>query len=361
MKFVSSQSDLASSLSVVQKAVSSRTTLPILGCILVQSSTDGVDLSSTDLEIAIKKSVPAKVEEGGSVAIPARLFGDIVRSLPEGMVTVESMGGEVSISTPTAQFSINVLAPEDFPKFPEVDGSESFEVPLEQVAEVIKEVGKAVSRDETRPILTGVRLAITEGTLTMVATDSYRLAVAETKLDKQGETAAVIVPARALDEVSKLDSDKIKIALSENQVLFEVEGMRMISRLIDGQFPNYKQLLPESWESRVVVDKASLIDAVKRISLLAQNNSPLRLSISKSRLLVSATTQEVGQASEQVEVQTEGADLEIAFNAQYLLDGLMSARDEKVALEVINPLKPGVIKADKRDGFLYLIMPVRLS
>ena len=358
------RSELLAALTIVSKGTSSRTTLPILSGILLSASGDNLTMQATDLEISVKASTQAAVEKAGDTVVAGRLFSEIVRSLPEAAITLESAGSDsLTVSGAQSSFKVKTLDAEDFPKFPEIVEGQRISVPSVALADVVKQVARAVSRDETRPVLTGMLVSIEGTTLKMVATDSYRLAVRETELPEAvTEPIEVIIPGKALEEVARLASaaDHVSFGVSDNQVVFEFGNTVYISRRIDGTYPNYGQLLPGGHESRIVIDRAELAEAVKRVSLLAQHNSPLRFAMTESTLTLAATTPDVGEATESLMVQTEGPDIEIAFNPGFLADGIQSTDAGSIAIEMTNPLKPAVITDPAMEGFLYLLMPVRI-
>jgi DNA polymerase III subunit beta len=226
-------------------------------------------------------------------------------------------------------------------------------------------VSRSASRDESRPVLTGILVRFESGKLIMAATDSYRLSVKETILERgPSQELEAIVPARALGELSRIAqataADALSIAIRENQVVFDVDGVALTARRIDGQFPNYKQLVPETFEAEVELPREEFLDVVRRTALMAQRKSPLRLRFEEGQVTVSAQTQDVGEARESLPVRYAGDLLEIGFNAEFLRDGLESVSDEQVRLKLISPLRPGLIQG-ARDDFLYLIMPIRLA
>lgn len=365
MRFKCARNDLVESFQITQKAVSPRSTLPILTGILLDFEEDKLTLTATDLEISIQNKLNVKVEDKGSLVVPARLVSDIIRNLPEAVVQVESVSdGRIVIICEQAKFEIKVLILEDYPKFPEITDGSSIEVDVKTFKDAVKQVIKAVSRDETRPILTGVLISFNKDHIKMVATDSYRLAVREIKTSVDiEEKIKIIIPARALDELSKILPDaneKLKITVNENQIIFQHKNTTFASRLIEGQFPNYQQLLPEEQENKLEIKKQVFIDAVKRVSLLAQNNTPIRLVASGQKMKIHAVNQEVGEASEEIGLLSGGGESEIAFNAQFLLDGLASLEEETVVLELTSNVKPGLIKPKEGKDFLYLIMPMRV-
>jgi DNA polymerase-3 subunit beta len=367
VKLTIARGELVDALSSVSRGLSSRSTLPILSGILVTASDSGtIVLQATDLEVSVRVEVEAKVDTAGQAVFPGKLTADIVRSLPEAAVSMALEGDLAVISCEQSSFTVRTLSPEDFPRFPQIEEATFVDISTEALEEATAHVSKAVSRDETRPILTGVLVSIGGPALKMVATDSYRLAVKELTLEKPSdEEVEVVVPGRALTEVSRLASgaDSVKVGVAENQVVFYFGKTSFITRRIEGAFPNYKQLIPADTETSVRVNREELAQAVRRVALLAQHNSPVRMSVSSEdqTLSLSATTQDVGDASEDLMVQAEGADVEIAFNHAFLADGVAVARGEEVVIETVSPLKPGVLTAPDDEGFLYLLMPVRLG
>ncbi|MDH4140235.1 MAG: DNA polymerase III subunit beta [Coriobacteriia bacterium] len=367
MKFSVARGELVDALSAVSRGLSSRSTLPILSGILFSAEESGaVTLQATDLEVSVKNALEANVSESGQSVLPGRLVADIVRALPEAAVEIQLTSDAARIECGTSSFSVRTLPAEDFPRFPEVEGDKSVVLDTKTFTSAVTHVSKAVSRDETRPILTGVLVCVEGPSLRMVATDSYRLAVKEIVLSENaGAEANVVIPGKALDEVARLASgvETITFSVSDSQIVFEVGRTVFVTRRIDGTFPNYKQLIPQETETKVAVSREEMLQAVRRVSLLAQHNSPLRISIqaSEQTMTLSATTQDVGDASEALMVKAEGTDVEIAFNHAFLADGLAAAEGEDVALEMVSPLKPGVLRATQDEGFLYLLMPVRLG
>lgn len=333
---------------------------------LLTTTDEGLMLQSTDLEVSVKHLVPALVEKTGQTVVPGRLLNDIVRTLPEAAVTLETDGDVVLVRCQQSSFTVRTLNPADFPKFPEVEIEKSVNLPASLLASMVKRVAKAVSRDETRAVLTGVLVVIEGPSLRMVATDSYRLAVSEIVLENPpAEDIEVIIPGRALDEVSRIAtaSDEVRLGTSENQIVFEFGTTTFVTRRIEGSFPNYKQLIPKDPETIVTIAGEELSSAVKRVALMALHNTPLRLevSIEDQTLSLSANTQDVGDASEDIMVKAEGKDVEIAFNHVFLTDGLIAASAETLRLEIVSALKPGLIRTSGDDEFLYLLMPVRLG
>jgi DNA polymerase-3 subunit beta len=364
-----STQELLAQLATVARVASTRSAVQALSGVQIAAGGDGdgVELRATDMEVGLRVPLEARVERPGIAVLPARLLLDVVRTLRAGDVSLELRAAEqdVEVVGGTARFHIRTLRAEDFPPLPEPGGDQMVSMPAEAFVDTIGRVARSASRDETRPILTGILVSAGGDELRMVATDSYRLSVKETRLDAPLESGfEVNVPARALEELGRLvrdDVDRIGIGVRANQVVFEVGGVALSSRLIDGQFPNYRQLLPEAYEHELTVARDELLEVVRRISLMAQKNAPLRLSFTEGELRVSAQTPDVGEASEPLPVPFAGEPFEIGFNPDFLTVGLESAGSDQVVLRLISPLRPGLIEAADGSGFLYLIMPIRLN
>jgi len=367
MRVVCEKDELAEKLQVVGRGVSARTAVQILGGIMLRSAAGRLHLSATDMEISLRDSLEARVEEEGAVVVPGRLLVDIVRLLPAGEVTLEHRADEgvARLVCGAASYQLNTYGPEDFPRLPEIEPENAFTVDREAFLDTIARVGRSASRDESRPVLTGVLVRFEGSKLVMAATDSYRLSVKETDLTKgPGRELEAIVPARALQELARIagaaDAETIDVGVQENQVVFGADGVWLTARRIDGQFPNYRQLLPEQFEAEVQLPREELLDVVRRTGLLAQRKSPLRLRFEDGELTVSAQTQDVGEARESLPVAYSGEAMEIGFNAEFLRDGLESVVDDTVRLKLISPLRPGLMYGEG-DDFKYLIMPIRLA
>lgn len=366
MKLSIARSELLDALNVASKGMSARSTLPILSGFYLEAADGILTLQSTDLEISVRHSSPALVEQEGQTVVPGKLLSDIVRSLPEAAVTIEKDKDIVSVRCLHAAFTVKTLNPADFPKFPEITVEKSVSLPASSLSSMVRKVSRSVSRDETRAILTGVLLLIEGPSVKMVATDSYRLSMVDRLLDESvGEDIEAVIPGRALDEAIKLAAggESVRIGVSENQIVFEFGQTTFVTRRIEGTFPNYKQLIPKESETAVTLTTEEFLSSVKRISLMALHNSPLRVSVQTEdqTLSLSATTQDVGDASEDLMVKAEGNDVEIAFNHAFLADGLSVVTEEEVRLELLSSLKPGLIRSEGEESFLYLLMPVRLG
>lgn len=367
MKISIAHDALVAHLQVVARVASTRSAIQALSGVQISASQQGVELRATDMDIGLRSPIAAEVQRPGEVVLPARLLLEVVRRLPGPSVSIELRPeqGDVELVAGSATFHLRTLRAEDFPELPERGGDTTVTMPAPAFTETIARVSRSASRDETRPILTGVLVSAEGSTLRMVATDSYRLSVKETALEKplaQGFEANV--PARALEELSRLagaETESIEIGVRGNQVVFSAGDATLSSRLIDGQFPNYRQLLPEQFEHELTLDTAEFLEVVERISLMAQKNAPLRLSFTDGELRVSAQTPDVGEASDSFAVPFAGEPFEIGFNPEFLIAGLQSAAADKVVLKLISPLRPGLLESADGSGFLYLIMPIRLN
>jgi DNA polymerase III subunit beta len=367
MKVSLPRETLHTRLQIAGRAVSTRTAMPSLGGILLEASSAGLTFRATDVELSLILSADANVESEGSVLLPGRLFVDVVRSLPEGEVTIALRPEErdVEIEAGGSTFHLRTLPAEEFPKLPEFEG-EAVKLPGPPLAETVDRVARAASKDEVRPILTGVLVTASEKTLTMVATDSYRLSVKHTELEQPiAQEVEANVPARAMKELSRLiaqeAADEVEITVQRNQILFRVAGVVLASRLIEGQFPSYRQLLPESFEHEVRLPREELLDVTRRVSQLAQRTAPLRMAFAEGELTVAAETPDVGDARESMPAPYSGDPLEIAFNPQFLVEGVESVDTDEVAIQLTSPLRPGLLRPLGREDFSYLVMPIRLN
>jgi DNA polymerase III subunit beta len=368
VKLQASAHELLAQLQTVSRVASTRSAVQALSGVQVVAENGTVELRATDMEVGLRVPLQADVQREGIAVLPGRLTLDVARALPDDQVTVELRAAQqdVEIVSGSATFHIRTLRAEDFPPFPDAGGDAVVTVPAEAFVATVGKVARSASRDETRPILTGILVSASGQELRMVATDSYRLSVKETPLDAPLDGAfEANVPARALQELARIaqqaGSETLQVAKRANQIVFDVGGMVLTSRLIEGQFPNYRQLLPESYDHELRLETRELTDVVRRISLLAQKNAPLRLGFAEGELQVSAQTPDVGEALESLPVPFGGEPFEIGFNPEFLRDGLESVDADDLVLKLISPLRPGLIEAGDGSGFLYLIMPIRLN
>lgn len=357
--------ELASTLAAAARATSSKSTIAILSHVLISADDGAAEIAATDMELSIRVPLEAEIAESGSVALP-RIAGDIVRSMPDQNVVMEHRQNEgvLSLSAGRSEFSLNCLQASDFPELPSAEGAPLM-LPADRLVQSIDVVARAASRDETRPVLTGVLLRLAPDTLTLVATDSYRLAVRDAAVEGgAGEAIEAIVPARALTEVSRLvaalGADQVGVLITESQAAFTVGETQLTARLIDGQFPDHRQLVPDQFEHEVAFDRAELAAVLSRIGVLAQRNSPVRLAFSSGEVTISTVSDQVGSGTETLPVAFSGEDLEIGFNVEFLRAGVDSVSGDELRLGLISPLRPGLLRGSD-EQFRYLLMPIRLN
>src|SRR6476646_4381988 len=364
LRITVSKDELAAKLAVVARGVSTRTAVLVLGGIQLRAEAGRLNLAAPDMEVSLRASFETQVSDEGSVVVPGRLLLDIARSLPDSEVTIEHRPEEavVVVSAGTANYRLHTYSAEDFPRLPDVDTVTLQAVDRDALVETIGRVGRSASRDESRPVLTGILVRFEPGKIVMAATDSYRLAVKETPVEGTLPELEAIIPARALQELARIagGADEVQLGLLDNHVVFGADGTWLTTRRIDGQFPNYRQLLPEQFEHELMLPREELLEVVRRVSLMAQRNSPLRLRFAEGELTVSAVTQDVGEARESLPAPFTGEAMEIGFNAEFLRDGLESVEADSIKFKLISPLRPAVLEGDA-DDYVYLIMPIRLA
>ena len=367
LKVTCSRDELAAALGVVARGLSTRSAVQVLTGILLQPEDGKLTLAATDMELSLRAAITGDVDGDGAVVVPGRLLADLVKLLPDDRVSLsyEPSDGVLEVESGSYASKLNVFSAEDFPRLPSVD------VPLHTIEAptllgTIEKVARAASRDESRPVLTGILVQFEGSRLTMAATDSYRLSVKETELSQSepgesGPELDAIIPARALQELARLaaGADSVTLGVQENHVVFGAGDVWLTTRRIDGQFPNYKQLLPESFEVEVTTAREPLLEVIRRAGVMAQRNAPLRLRFADGELSVSAQTQDVGEARESLQIEYAGEPLEIGFNPDFLRDGLEAVAGDTVQLRLINPLRPGLLSSPD-ESFWYLIMPIRL-
>jgi DNA polymerase-3 subunit beta len=316
------------------------------------------------MELSLRTSLEAQVEGEGAVVVPGKMLVDLVRLLPDEDVEIEHRPDEgvVRVESGTYSSRLHTYNADDFPRLPEIETIGTFEVDKDALLDTVGRVSRSASRDESRPVLTGILARFEGGKLVMAATDSYRLSVKETPFEGEAPELEAIIPARALTEVSRIASaaDSLELGVHENQVVFVADSVTLTTRRIEGQFPNYRQLLPETFEHTVTLPRSEALDVVRRVAVMAQRNSPLRLRFAEGELTISAQTQDVGEARESMQVAFEGEPLEIGFNPDFLREGIESVTSDEVLLKLISPLRPGLLQAEG-DDYWYLIMPIRLA
>jgi DNA polymerase-3 subunit beta len=356
--------ELAGKLALAGRVASSKSTIPILSHVALSAREGVVEVAGTDVEISLRVPIEATIGESGAVVLP-RLAADVIKAMPEGSVSLEHRAGEgvVQLTGGGSAFTLNCFQASDFPELPSEEGT-GVVIPTDQLVATAERVLRAASRDETRAVLTGVLMQLGPEGIAMVATDSYRLAVKRTPMENgAGEAREAIVPARALAEVLRLaqtsKAPEVEIVLGE-RAIFRVGGARLTSRLIDGQFPDYRQLVPDRFEHEVAFPRAELLAVLNRIGVLAQRTTPIRLAFESGQVTVSAVSEQFGEGKETLPTAFSGDALEIGFNAEFLRDGVESVEGDEVRLGLISPLRPGLLHGSGED-YRYLLMPIRLN
>ena len=363
MKISISKQSLLTAINRVIKATASRPSVPYLSGVLITVSDAEVQLFASDLETSIQTSVSCLVEDIGQVAVPGKLLLNIVNSLEDTTIHLYEEGEFLKISAAQSDFEIRKIQTADFSDFPSIISEQSAELPADKMSNMIKRVSKAVSSDESRVVLTGILLTIEGEDITMVSTDSFRLALIEQKIDNSvPHPFEALIPGKVLGEVAKMigGSGTVKIEASSNQVLFTFGDTKMITRRLEGRFPNYKQLIPSEFKTTVIVDHSELLATVRRVSLLALSNEAINVEVSSENqsLTLNFKKQDIGSAKGSMMVKVEGEDNTISINYSYLIDGLTSISTDTVLLEIQDPLRPGIVRAPE-ENFTYLVMPVR--
>jgi DNA polymerase III subunit beta len=362
------QENLARGLQVVSRAVSGRSTLPVLANVLLRTEDAGLKLTATNLEIGITAWVPGRIDGEGTLTVPARLLTDVVNGLPAGeRVDLETDGTSLHIKAGRFQTHLRGIDAEEFPVIPSPGERPTTRVSQGALRKALSEVAFAAATDEARPILTGVLTRLSGDRVTLAAADNYRIAVKSLPILDPVEDTSLVVPARSYTELMRVlnDSDdplEIMLASSKSQILFHLEGVDLVSRLIDGQFPNYQQVLPTSHATRAVVDRDELLKAVRLSALIASsaaNVVKLSLTNDGSGSITIAAAADVGEATGEVEAAIDGDQVQIAFNARYLQEALQNVDADQLALEFSGPLSPGVLRPTGSEDYVHVIMPVR--
>lgn len=364
MKFSLPKEAFLDGLQQVQSVVSTRTTLPILSNVLLQAEDGHLRLTTTDLDVGVRGSIEAQIEEPGATTLPARRLFSIIRELPTGEVRFESDGKNIArIQSGHSDFRIHGLPQDEFPPLPKFEGARAYVLPQDKVKDALRKTSYAISTDETRYVLNGILCAFKDNKLTMVATDGRRLAHVDLDLELTPEQeTSVIVPAKAIAELARLlrDEGDLHVQLGTNQVAFELNGTLLVSKLIEGNYPNYRQVIPAEAKERVSLERETFLNAVKRVALLtSEKSNSVKLIFTKNNLDIAANSPEIGEAKESLPVKYGGRDLTIAFNPDFLMAPLRHLTDDEVHLELIDEMSPGVVKVN--TPFLYVLMPMRIS
>lgn len=368
MKFRISKEKFLEGLQKVQHVVSTRTTLPILSNVLLVARGSRVHLTTTDLDVGITGAVEAEVEKEGATTLPAKRLVSIVRELPasEVVVTVDAKN-VASIESGPSFFKIIGLSEDEFPPLPDFKDAKEFEIDERVLRDGLRKTSYAISTDETRYVLNGIYTSFKEGKMTLVATDGRRLGMVDTELEfPESNESDVIVPSKAIQELQRLIDDggaKVEMKLTDSQISFAVGENLLVSKLIEGNYPNYRQVIPSEPEEKVVLDREALLTTVRRVSLLSSEKSnSVRLVFTENQLEVTANSPDVGEARETLEIPYSGKDLQIAFNPEFLMAPLRALETESIRFDLIDEMSPGVIRVpDDAGGFLYVLMPMRVS
>lgn len=372
MKVICSKSDLSKGIQVVQNIISTKTTLPILSHILLETKGKQLRLASTDLDMGMECLVPARILREGGITVPARKIGEIVRELPEANIDITIKDEIATIDCGKGVFKIIGLEKDNFPKLPQLEDKKGIILKQDILKEMLKKTSFAVSNDETRRALNGIFFVIKENKIKLVATDGRRLAYIERRVDIPPDMEnEVIVPIRASNEVSRIIDEgggEVKIIITENQITFHLDNTRFISRLIKGNFPDYQKVIPEKFKERVILAREPFLSALKRVSVFTSEKfSSVKLDITKNKILFTTTAPEIGEAKEELDLDYEGGDISAAFDPSYMLDFLKNEKKEKICLELTDSLSPCLMKPfipdeeqSLKKEYLYVLMPIKL-
>jgi DNA polymerase-3 subunit beta len=364
MKFSVSKEKLIAGLQTVQNVVSTRTTLPILSNVLLHAADGQLRLTTTDLDVGVSGVIDAQIDKPGSTTLPARRLANIVRELPAAEVQIEIDAKNVaSIRCGQSFFKILGLPEEEFPPLPKFEGAKTFTIHQQALRDALKKTSYAISTDETRYVLNGILFSFKENKLTMVATDGRRLALVDLEVEfPRSQEVDIIVPTKCVTELGRLlgEEGDVKMSVGENQIAFEVGGSLLVSKLIEGNYPNYRQVIPGEAKERITLERETFLNAVHRVSLLSSEKSnSVKLVFSKNNIEIAANTPDVGEAHESLAVAYKGREFSIAFNPEFLQAPLRALPNDEIFLDLIDEMSPGVIKI--QTPFLYVLMPMRIS
>lgn len=364
MKFKAEKTELNGAIQAVQNIITSKSALPILSNILIEAQTGILRLTATDLDIGITCAIPVETQEQGAITIPAKRFSDIIKEFPSDLINFTTKkNNQVIIDSELCQFKIMGLAKEEFPKLPEFKDKKAIKIDQGVLKQILTLTSFAVSMDETRYVLNGILFKVNKGMLVLVSTDGKRLAIAERKLpavDTDVEIS-IIIPIKTIQELNRnlKDSGELSLVISSNQALFDLGGVAVVSRLIEGEFPDYKQVVPALSENKMKVERNQFLLSIRRAALLATPDyQAVKLEVFKNKLVISKSTPDVGEFHEELAVEYSGKELVIGFNPVYLMDVLKNLHDEFISLELTDTDKPGVIRI---GGYIYIVLPMRLN
>ncbi|MCL6518940.1 MAG: DNA polymerase III subunit beta [Armatimonadetes bacterium] len=365
MKAICARKDFYEGVQTVSRAIAGRSALPILNNVLIKSEDGHLRLVAFDLELGMQSVIPATIETEGALTVPARVLAEVLATLPDlDVVLSVDENNSVNLKCEKSDYTILGLPPEEFPALPDVPDDQSFEITQAALRNMIKQTIFAVSPDESRAILTGVLLVLKGDEIRLAATDSHRLAIRTSPVaNAKGETSCII-PGRALNELGRMlgeEDTPVKVAISESQIKFTVGDVTMVSRLIEGQFPNYERVIPTACQRKLTMPAEGLLSRIRRASIVARENANrVILKTEGDKLMVTAESGDVGKAYEEIEIVKEGDDIEIAFNAKYLIDFLSALDTEGVSFELNGPLEPGLLRQVGKEDYIYVVMPMQI-
>jgi DNA polymerase III subunit beta len=364
MKFSVTKEKLLEGLQQVQNVVSTRTTLPILSNVLLQADGNEVHLTTTDLDVGVRGSCEAQVDKEGATTLPARRLFNIVRELPSSEIQFDVDGkNAASIRSGQSFFKILGLPEEEFPPLPKFEDAKVVTIRQKDLRDGLRKTSYAISTDETRYVLNGILFSFKDNKLTLVATDGRRLAMVEIELEfPRSHEADIIIPTKAVTELQRLltDDGDAKVSMGNGQIAFDLNKTLLVSKLIEGNYPNYRQVIPAEAKERVKLERETFLNSLRRVSLLASDKSnSIKLNFSKNNIDITANTPEVGEAKESLPVQYKGRDFSMAFNPEFLMAPLRALTEDEVFLDLIDEMSPGVLKI--QTPFLYVLMPMRIS
>ena len=370
MKFICEREKLLKAINSVVRGVASKTTMPILEGILIQTNDNEIKLTTYDLEIRIEYVIESEVEEQGNTVVNAIMFSEIIRKLPDTQISITlNENNLLVIECEGSLYKLATMNPEEFPELPKINIESSIQLDQKTLKSMIRKTIFAVSIEENRPIFTGCLFAINDNKLNVVAVDGFRLAWTSNFLENKSSDFKAVIPGKTLNEVNKiiLDSyDFIKIGVSKNQALFEMENCKIVTRLLDGEFLNYKSVIPQNWETRIRVNRRDIQECFERVSLISASSTekekkyPVKINIEVGKITISCTNQ-TGDAKEELFIETEGKDLEAGFNPKYFLDALKVIDDEEIFINFGTSISPCIIKPIENEDYTYMILPIRMK
>lgn len=370
MKFVCYKDKIIKALNSVVKGVASKTTMPILEGILIQTNDNEIKLTTYDLEIGIEYIMNCEVLEQGSTVVNAIMFSEIIRKLPDTEIKISlNTNNLLEIECEGALYKLATMNPEEFPELPKIEIENSIQIDQNVLKNMIRKTIFAVSTEESRPIFTGCLFEVENNKLSLVSVDGFRLALRKVFLTKQTQDFSAVIPGKTLIEINKIITDSfepIKIGVSKNQALFEMDNCKIVTRILDGEFLNYKNVIPNNWETRIRVNKNNIQNSFERISLISSSSVekekkyPVKVQVDIGKIVISCTNQ-TGDAKEELYVSTEGKNLEAGFNPKYFLDSLKAIEEEEVFIEFGSNISPCLIKSVENNDYVYMILPIRLK